>query len=246
MACSFPLSLLLSACNRKLVLFIRITVLNWSLLDYAHSSFPSPAQHIPPPKIPRWPQSKKRWRMLWKMIWTNIGGSFLEGETEAWRAQWLTQGNRTCGCPGSQATAFLIAPWLLCFMCPQPGLCIDMPSSPALSLEEVSLLWMTKFFREHFPSLKGFGRKLAVSWALKPVGTSWPYNYAWIHSSQSSQPFITGFGPKTEVPYPPGLTAPQVTSRYLFQTISLPKHQGLPHKDPHKVRRAQGQVQPWA
>lgn len=93
-------------------------------------SFPSPARHIPPPKIPQWPQSKKHWRMLWKMRWTNIGGSFLEGETEAWRAQWLTQGNRTCGCPRSQATAFLIAPWLLRFMCPQPGLCIDMPSSP--------------------------------------------------------------------------------------------------------------------
>lgn len=117
---------------------------------------------------------------------------------------------------------------------------------PTLSLEKVSLLWMTKFFREHFPSLKEFGRKLAVSWALKPVGTSWPFNYAWIHSSQSSQPFITGFGPKTEFSYPPGLTAPQVTSQYLFQTISLPKQQGLPHKDPHKVRRAQGQVQPWA
>lgn len=67
---------------------------------------------------------------------------------------------------------------------------------------------------------------------MKLVSPSWPFNCAWIQpSSQSSYPFRRGEGPTAECPPPWPFSTKGDPSVFLFQTISLPKHQGIPHKE---------------
>lgn len=183
MAFSFPLRLLLPTLNRKLVLFIRITTLNWPLLGYPHARphFPLPSsRHILLPKIPKWPQSKERWRVL-KAGWTDNGGCFLDGETEARRAQSLVQ--NTCASRFPSHCLFLV-PWLLSLL-----------FQPPFSRWQV--------FTETFPIIKGIWEKPGrASSALKPVGPSWPFNCAWKQPSSQLLPLQKSGRAQSRIPPP--------------------------------------------
>lgn len=178
MAFSFPLSLLLSALNRKLVLFIRITILNWPLSGYPHSlphfllflkTSSSLQRCLSDHRATRFEecsesQMDKHWRLFSR--WGNWG---LESSATGPRKQhmWV---------PWFSSHCFLHCT-VTVFPMSQAGLWADVPSS--LGLGKVSLLWMTEVFRETFPFITGILKKTGTaSLALKLTGLSSPFNCA--------------------------------------------------------------------
>lgn len=253
MAFSFPLSLPLSALNRKLVLFIRITILNWPLLGYPHS-------------LPHFPLLLKTSSSLQRCLTDHRASSIeecSESQTDKCQRLFSRWGNwgLESSVTGHKETehvrllvpvmAFFAALWLHP-PCPLLSLGSTQTCHPPLAWGKVSLLWMTEVFRETFPIIKGIWKKTGTaSQALKLTGLSWPFNCAGNQpSSQSSHPFRRGEGPRAEYPHPawPCSTKGDL-SIFLFQSISLPKHQGLPHKELQSQKGSRSSTtmsKPWA
>lgn len=250
MAFSFPLSLPLSALNRKLVLFIRITILNWPLLGYPHA-------------LPHFPLLLKTSSSLQRCLTDHKASSIEEcSESQTDKCQSLFSrwgnwglessgppGKRTCGSPGSRH-GFLRCD-CDCSPTPPPPHWAWAPSRhailPWLGGKSPLSEWQESL-EKHFPSLKGFGRKLAqlpklCSSLASPgplivLGTS--------PVPRAPTPSEEGKGPEQNPPTLPGLAAPKVTSPYFcFSLFHFQSIEGS-HTKSFKVRRAQGQVQPWA